>query len=103
MDGVGWGGVAFIWLSFLWPVISTAVIYALRASSSPIIHKGRYWVFSIAGGYVAAYLVGRGITAVAVRLMFSNEVAFKALIALSLIASAAVPFVVARFAARKCS
>jgi|SRR5690606_22496742 len=103
MDGVGWGGVAFIWLSFLWPVVSTALVYALKSTSLPIRNKAAYWLCSIVGGYVSIFVVGSGIGVVAVSISFSNEMVFVPLTAVFLVVSAAVPFGVALYVAKKCS
>lgn len=103
MDGIGWGGGVFIWLSFLWPIISTALVYALKASSSPITNKAAYWLCSIIGGYILAYVVGLVVRAIAISVSFSNEAVFIALMVVSLLLSAVVPFGVALYVVKKCS
>ena len=103
MDGVGWGGMVLIWLSFLWPIVATVLVYALKATSSPISNRAAYWLCSVVGGYISAFLVGYVMSAVAISVSFSNELLFIALIVVSLLLSAAVPFGVALFMADKCS
>ena len=103
MDGVGWGGVVFIWLSFLWPIIATTFVYALKGRSLQAVQKGKYWILSIAGGYALAYIAGLGARTIAMRAMFSSEVALITLLLVSLLLSAIVPFGVALYVAKKCS
>lgn len=103
MDGVGWGGVVLICLTFLWPVISTALVYALKASSTPIKNKAAYWISSIIGGNALAFMVSTGLSSIGMKVLFSNEVAFIAITALSILISAAAPFGVALYMAKKCS
>ena len=48
MDGVGTGGVVFIWIGFLWPfIVSSAYLVISKPSRA-----GKYFLVSTAIGYV---------------------------------------------------
>jgi hypothetical protein len=50
---VGWGGVIFIWIGFLWPVIVTSLFMLLKSSA---VKKGSKFILSVAGGYAAMFV-----------------------------------------------
>jgi len=54
MDGVGWGGVLFIWISFLWPILAALIIFVIRKDGNG---SFKYWAISILGGYLFAWLI----------------------------------------------
>ena len=49
---VGWGGVIFIWIGFLWPVIVTSLFTLVKSSA---VKKSGNFALSIAGGYTAMF------------------------------------------------
>jgi hypothetical protein len=59
MDGCGITCVLFIWVVFLWPIISTAVWWLL--GKSKIKNVGRFFSFGILVGYIYFYFVNFGI------------------------------------------
>lgn len=102
MDGVGWAGVVFIWLSFLWPIIASVLIYALKFKSAPIARETYYWIMSIACGYTGSLIASIGIRLIAAPLMFANDILYIVLVAVSLAVSALIPFGVSFYVANKC-
>lgn len=55
MENVGWEGVLYLYLGFLWPPVATSLIYLLRRKV--ILNESIYWTVGILGGYAAAILV----------------------------------------------
>jgi|GEM_PF-6721897 len=103
MDGVGWGGVALIWLFFLWPAIASILVYKLKSSILPIANKTAYWYGSIFVGYVLSFTVGLCAKAIAMILPVTNELVFSSLAVLSLLFLTCVPVGAAIWVAKKCS
>lgn len=67
---VGWGGVAFIWTGFLWPVLVT-VVYVIWKRAA-ILRKGLFFVASVVAGYLAM-LMGSLLSYILVRSVISIE------------------------------
>lgn len=100
MDDAGWRVVLLIWLSLVWPIMSTGLVYALRAGTSPALHKRAYWIMSVSMGGVLACAIGLGVRRVAREFMFSDGAVYLSLMAASLLLAAVVPFLVSLYVAR---
>ena len=50
---VGLGGVIFIWVGFLWPVIVTSLFTIFKNSA---VRKRGYFALSLFGGYVSMFI-----------------------------------------------
>ncbi len=98
MDGVGLGGVIFLWISFLWPIFVSAAVIRF---TSVTVRSAKYWLVSIVGGYLSVWLLGL-VTSYFAAKLFQNSLFLQPFYEVTLVALfLAAPVIVAFYASRK--
>ena len=100
MNGVGWGGVLFIWLSFLWPIIVSVVVCFLIKKSKG---TSKYWLISIFGGYFSVWLIGSTFKVITLPDLQSNSSIFENIVFVVFGVSLVAPVLVSLYASKKYS
>lgn len=100
MNGVGWGGVIFIWVSFLWPVFAAVVVFVTRKSVSG---SFKYWATSIFGGYISVWLIGTALGFIVTPLYQGNPSLLQYFGFFVIVLSFVAPIFVSFYVSKKCS